>query len=251
MMNEPVPLSLTQQLAAAQEWWRDAGVDQAFTDEVTHWLALPQPEIKAAQDKAVPEVAADCPPESVTPRIDRADLPTDLHAFCEWWVSDESSLPRSLGPRIAPRGVAGARLMLVVPSPEADDQNALLQGAQGKLLANILRALSIDADDAYFASALPGYMAEPDWAALHQEGIGAVLAHHIALARPERVILFGGALPLLLGHAADQAPARFTHIDSSTGKVPVCTSFAPDRLLNHAPQRARLWHRLLDWMEPS
>ena len=74
MMNEPVPLSLTQQLAAAQEWWRDAGVDQAFTDEVTHWLALPQPEIKAAQDKAVPEVAADSPPEPVTPSIDRADF---------------------------------------------------------------------------------------------------------------------------------------------------------------------------------
>lgn len=245
-------LSLAEQLAATQDWWRAAGVDFDYLDEAKPWLkAVDEPEEAPARPAAL--APAEEPAEPPPPQIAIADLPQDLAAFRAWWSDPASEIPGAVGQRIAPCGDAGAKLMLIVGAPEPDarasEADALLQGPQGRLLANILRALGLTLDNAYCASALPGPMAEPDWNDLNRHGLGTILAHHIALARPERVLLLGSALPLLLGHDADAPPEGLTRLDSPAGKLPVLTTFAPDRLLGHARQRARLWHRLLDWME--
>ncbi len=257
-MNNYNHTSLPEQLGAVQDWWRCAGVDYEFVDEPQSWLKAPedQPakEARTAPDKHVASPVAEeqaAPPPA--PAISVADLPATLADFQSWWTDPAKQIPGVIPgagqKRIAPRGVAGARIMLVVPAPEAGDEEKLLDGIQGRLLANILRALGIGEEGAYFASALPAPMIEPDWTGLAQQGLGTVLAHHIALVGPDRVLLLGSGLPLLLGHGGDAAPETLSAFASPAGKLPMLATFAPDRLLGHARQRERLWHRLLEWMK--
>lgn len=239
LANRP-DTSLAEHYAAALDWWRDAGVDCDFRDEAQGWLEEPQANQAAQPAKAAEAAVGDTPP---APAISAADLPPKLKDFCTWWSDAESPLPAGAGPRLAPRGEAGAKLMLLVPMPEAHDSEKLLAGPQGTMLANICRALNIAEEQAYFASALPSHMPLPDWQALGADGLGAALCHHIALAKPERVLLFGSNLPALLGHDPDTPPETFTQFEG----IPALTTFAPDRLLEHKRQRARLWQRLLEW----
>ena len=251
-MNNHTHMTLAQQLSAAQEWWRGAGVDYDYLDEAQAWLKDIEPEgelVARPAAKSAAKIARQATAPPPAPMISRADLPDTLEAFHTWWSDPESKIPGAPGLRIAPRGTIGAKMMLVVPEPEPGDTAQLLSGAQGRLIANILRALGLAQDSAYLASALTGPMTEPDWASLHQQGLGTILAQHIALAKPERVVLLGTGLPILLGHGVDAPPEDFTKIDSSAGKLPLLATFAPDRLLGHARQRARLWQRLLNWME--
>ena len=43
-MDSRSPLTLAEQLAAAQAWWLEAGVDSDFADEPRNWVERPAPE---------------------------------------------------------------------------------------------------------------------------------------------------------------------------------------------------------------
>ncbi len=237
MTENHTNISLAEQYSATLDWWRDAGVDYLFEDEVQSLLE----EQKAAHVPASP-AAADSKPVPKEPAVAEKDLPGDLAAFRTWWMESEA-LPSGSAPRIAPKGAAGAPLMLIAPMPEIDDGEQLLAGPQGKMLGNLTRALGHAKDAPYVASALPSNITLPDWDALTGEGIGAALRRHIELAKPKRVVLFGSKLPALLGHDASASPETLTEIAG----IPAFATFAPERLLDHPRQRARLWHRLLEW----
>ena len=235
-------LTLAEQLAATQDWWREAGVDCVFVDEPQALLKPAVDEAAAAPESAAQAIEAPAPP----PPLLALDLPGDLAAFGEWWVDPASPLPGPPLGRIGPRGAVEAPLMVLVPMPEGEDRDSLLSGAQGRLVRNMLRALGLGEDEAYIATALPATMALPDWEALAASGLGAVVRHHVALARPKRLLLLGNGLPVLLGLDGPQRTA----IPTEQGDMPVLTAFAPDQLLGHPRQMARLWQRLLDWMPP-
>ena len=231
-LDHPSDMSLAQQLAAVQEWWLDAGVDCAFVDEPQAMLR--EPEAAAPPRARVKVVVAEEVAAAPAELIPAQDLPADLAAFREWWCDPASPLPGPPAPRIAPIGEPGAKLMLIAPMPERDDTARLFDGPQGRMLRNMLGALGIGEDETYFATALPAAMSMPGWEGLAATGLGAITAHHITLARPERVLLLGNPLaPLVSGN-----------------DIPTLATFAPDQLLAHARQRARLWSRLLDWMPP-
>ncbi|MEL1250118.1 hypothetical protein [Aurantiacibacter gilvus] len=232
-------LNLAEQFAAAQDWWRDAGVDQHFTDEVQVMLAEEE-EVAPAPVAAAPAAK---PAEPEPPKLSATDLPDSLDAFHDWWTGEANPFAEGLRNRVAPRGAAGSSVMVLVPMPEAGDGEALLAGPQGRFIANVLRSAGIDAAAAYFASALPGHMPLPDWARHGSEGLGIALAHHVGLVKPQRVIMFGSKLPALFGHDPAAPPEMFDRLAEAS----VLATFAPDRLLDHARQRARLWKRLLEW----
>ena len=236
--NRP-EIPLAEQFEAALDWWRDAGVDCDFSDEIEPLL---KEQVAESARPAAGKVET-TPEKAREPAITAATVPSDLEGFQNWWVAPDSPIPAGPGPRLAPRGNVGAKLMLLTPMPEAEDRDALLSGPQGVMLANIARALSIAPEQTYFASALPAHMTLPDWDGLHAEGLGTALTRHVELAKPERVILFGSKLPMLLGHDPSSPPELFNEIAG----VPALATFAPDRLLDHKRQRARLWQRLLDW----
>lgn len=229
-MDKSSNASLADQLVAVQDWWRDAGVDQIFGDDPLALLSEEE-EAEPARKKAV-AIVDPVEAEPAPPAVKPEDLPQDLASFQQWLSDPASELPCS-PKRVAPRGAEEAEIMLLVPMPEIDDRTALLEGPQGVLIGNILRALGIASEQAYFASALPAYMSLPDWEDLDRQGLGTITQHHIALARPKKLLLFGRALAPLIA--------------SSPMAASSLTIRAPEHLLTNARQRARAWHSLLEW----
>lgn len=239
-MENPAEITLGEQYAATIDWWRDVGVDYLFTDEIEpilqdEGLAKPQ---HAPAPKQEPE--AEKPAE---PLVKTINLPQDLAAFRDWWVGPDNPFVNGHSARLAPIGKLEAPIMVMTAMPELEDRDSLLAGAQGRLVGSILRAIGIDPNATYLASALPCHTSLPDWGQLGTDGLGAVLAHHIALAKPRRVLLMGSKLPALLGQNPAALPESFSTISGTA----TLSTFSPDRLLDHPRQRARLWKRLCQW----
>ena len=76
-------------IAAALQWWREAGVEHSYADDAASWLA--PPEVKSA---AAPAAYVAPPPPAPPPRPliggDPAQWPQDLASFQTWWLSELS-----------------------------------------------------------------------------------------------------------------------------------------------------------------
>lgn len=224
------------QLAAVNAWWADAGVDHLFLDEPQALLreAAPAEVAPAARTPAIDEA-----PAATEPAFDPATLPGTLADFSSWWRDPETQLPLAHGARVPARGRAEAALMVLVPMPEQGDSEHLLAGPQGALLGNVLRALGLASDAVYLASALPCCTTMPDWSGLARAGLGAITTHHVRLAAPRRVLVLGDGMGQMLGLAQGAG---------TLAELPALAARAPEHLLAHPRERARLWRALLDWM---
>ena len=244
-----------ESLEGAFDWWREAGVDADFLDEASGWLAQPE------ADDAVAAPPPPAPPpierktalqraleqgNAPTSQIDDAAIPDTLEKFREWWMTEASLADGALDRRVPPRGVAGAKLMLLLPQPFDDDADGLLTGGAGKFVDAMLGAMGIAGHEAYFASALPAPMAMPDWGQLAAGGLGAIAKAHIALAAPQRVILFGRAQLALFDKSPEQARDPLS-LDCAGKPYPLLA--APDlrNLARSAARRETFWNRWLDW----
>lgn len=248
MTGRPAP-SLTDSIAAAQAWWREAGVDLVYTDEPTPWLADEAPAEAPAAAIHVPAP----PPEPERPKIggDRAGWPQDLAAFRDWWLAEPTLDGGGTHPRLAPRGEAGADLLILVPMPEDGDRETLLAGPQGRMLASFALAAGLAPETVSVAAALPRHAPLPDWAGLEAQGHGEVLLHMLALATPKRVFVLGRSILPLLGHDPPQAAPAISQLAIQDRAVPLLMTYAPERLLENARLRASLWQRWLEWTDDA
>lgn len=257
---------LSAQIAAALDWWREAGVSYAYSDEPQEWLEEIAPE-RGAQNGSPPppmmRAKPEPPPPPPRPRLggDVAQWPATLADFAPWWMGEPTLDATGTTGRVPPRGAAGAALMVVVPMPENGDAQTglLLSGPQGKLLLAMLRVMGLEADDCYLAAALPRAMPAPDWDLLRSEGMGAVLAHHIALAAPRRLLLLGDRILPLLGHDPSQKPALLSLINQSgagqsrpepgtdASGVAVLVGQDLGMLLENPRRKAGFWRSWLHW----
>ncbi|KRA83514.1 hypothetical protein [Altererythrobacter sp. Root672] len=246
MNNRPAP-SLADSIAAAQAWWRDAGVDLVFQDEPISWLA----EEVAASPAPAAKVRVETPPEPETPPMggERTAWPADLAGFKQWWLEEPSFRQTGPHPRVPPRGDHSAPVMLIVPMPEAGDSDSLLGGPQGKLLASFVKAMGLAPEQVYLASALPQHIEMPDWDRLSSQGLGAIIKHHVELANPARLIVFGTGILPLVGHDPAQGTPAIGEFTIQSGTLPLLASYAPGRLLDHPLLRASLWRRWLEWTD--
>jgi len=240
---------LQADIAAALDWWREAGVDATYFDEPRGWLADPaEPEPRAeARQRAERPKPASAPPAQIGGA--QALWPQDLAAFRDWWLTEPRLDEGGLSPRIAPLGAAGAALFVLVAMPEDGDRDTLLSGPQGRLLDGFLSAAGLAPETVYRAAVLPRHTALPDWAALAAQGMGSVLARHISLVRPARMLILGRNILPLCGHdPAQRAPAvRFFNHEG--GRVPALAEVGLERLLANGQSRLRLWKRWLDWTD--
>lgn len=260
------PPSLAGEIDAALAFWRAAGVDCDFADDARAWLAdpaelavspAPQPhgEVPGAPDLSqASEIASAHRDHAATaaPASARRDFwgdspPASLDDFRNWWLTSPD-LGAGSYPRIAPRGQAGARLMVLVPDPESTDETQLLGGPQGRLLANILAAMGLAVQDCYIASALPRHTPMADLAGLATSGLDRVTAHHIALAAPQQLIAFGqGLAPLVTATGeAKERPLREINQNGVNHRVMVTETLGS--MLDMPRLKARFWRR---WMEMS
>lgn len=259
-------LTLAREFEAAFAWWQAAGVDCDFADDATAWLADAQPAPAAIPDgtraesrrqpsktpglasSAAQTVAPAAPPPAASgpPRRDLLgeSPPTNLAAFRDWWISAPGLDTAQGHPRIAPRGSAGAALMVLVPQPEDADRERLLEGRQGRLLAAILAAMGLDEGAVYLAAALPCHTPMADLAALSASGMDAVTAHHVALAAPQRLLVLGTALGQMLAPAS---PNDLREINHAAGTVPVLVSETLEAMMDVPRLKARFWRRWMEW----
>jgi DNA polymerase len=240
MDSRPSP-SLAESLAAAQEWWREAGVDLAFRDEPQAWLAPLSPSEPSG------DAAVELQPAPPAIGGDPAGWPCELSEFAVWWLEEPSLDDGPSRNRVAPRGRHEAQLMIVVPMPEEADRETLLSGPQGRLLANMVRAMSLPPEQVYLASALPRCAPLQNWSRLAAEGMGAVLRHPLGLVSPKQLLVLGNDILPLLGHDWAQGAPAVSEISIQSRSIPVMTSYGPGRLLDHPRLRSDLWRRWLEW----
>ena len=242
-------------LESALGWWREAGVDLAFVDAPQDWLAAqpPSPEQKAAARKAEAKPPSPPPGRNAAPAAetapiaaDRANWPAKLEEFAPWWLSEPTLAPRGL-PRAAPSGPANPALRVLVPMPAEDDGETLLSGKTGTLLDAMIAAFGIDPAQVYRASALPARIALPDWAGLAGAGLGAVLAHHVALVAPKRLLVFGRTdISALMGHSSAHSTANLRVFNHDSASVPAGFEYDLETLLAKPGWKAGVWQRWLD-----
>lgn len=238
---------IAAQIAGALEWWRDAGVDADFADDPHDWLARePAPEAEDFTPFVLPAAAAAAAPRELLGGDPEA-WPQDLGAFQAWWLAEPSLDHGDLARRVAPRGTGDAELMILVPDPEEADADLLLSGPHGKLLRAITGALGLDDSQVYLASALPRRTPMPDWNQLSADGLAAVVRHHIALARPKRLLTFGQGVSSLLGNDPANNPAFLPAINHDGRSLPLLAAMDLAALLARPRAKAGLWQRLLDW----
>lgn len=247
-MTSRTTLSLAEQVAAAQEWWREAGVDLAYTDDAQAWLAAVNDEERARVAGPGP-TSSDPAPRHPAIGGDPSAWPRDLPDFHRWWIADASLDAGGTHPPVVPRGPERAPLAILVPMPEAGDSDTLLSGPQGELIAAMAGALGLMPDELYLASTLRRHTAMPDWNALRSGGLGEVLLHHLALAAPQRLLVLGRDVLSLLEHDPAQSAPAISQIAIQGREVPLLASYQPARLLQRAQWRAGLWQRLLEWTE--
>lgn len=239
---------LEAQLAAALDWWRDAGVDAVFRDDPVNWIAPAKTEVdefRPATDR--PEVKGQRARADAAPADVKAftELPETLADFTAWWMTDPALDGGRTAGRVPPRGEAGAKLMILVLEPEREDSETLLSGPQGRLLEAMLAAMGIAPGDAYVASILPRHTPHPDWDSLAAQGIGRVTAHHVALVRPRELIAFGQNIPSLMGNDLTNTSAHLRTFNHDGATVPWLSDRSLSAMLERPRWKAGFWQRWL------
>ena len=222
---------------SALQWWADAGVDVLVDEAPRDWLR--------AKAKA---------PAAPVPAVETPDaLPNQLELF-RAYLRDRDSLPfASPGARrVCPAGDPASGLMIVTDMPASEDcaTGTLLSGDVGKLFDRMLAAIGRDRGSIYLASL--SCLRSPDgrFTDTASTQCAALARHHIGLAQPKALLLFGDACAkALLGMSMTQARGRWHELQTHAGPVKTIATLSPLFLLNQPQAKAHAWADLQMLME--
>ncbi|MGB3710597.1 MAG: hypothetical protein WA985_02795 [Erythrobacter sp.] len=259
--TSPPPHDIAGELGAAMEWWRMSGVDCDFHDDATDWLEEERVADPVREAAELPSAPARNPAAlhearrnlrtSEQPRIDLFGdaVPQSLEEFSRWWL--EAPGLDTIGPRgrVAPRGAAKAELMVLVVDPEDSDRERLLDGARGRLLKNMLSAIGLTEDRIYLASALTRHTPMADTRAIAAGGMDRVVARHIELASPHRLLAFGTDILPLLGLDATEADGSMRSTTLEWHSIPLLLSEGLEPMMAMPKLKARFWRRYMEWTQ--
>ena len=211
-------------------WWSDAGVDTLIDEAPRDWLR--------PKDREAPRP---------TPGADEAptDLPGQLDLFEAWLASsDRVAFASPAAPRICPAGDPASGLMILADMPSGEDCAAgtLISGEAGRLFERMLAAIGRDRDSVYLAALSCIRSPSGQLGGEAMKGCAALARHHIGLAAPKAVLLFGDACAkALLGLSVPQARGRWHALATHHGPVKALVTIAPRQLLDSPRLKALAW----------
>lgn len=215
--------------ASALQWWNDAGVDVLVDEAPRDWLR-PKPLEAAPQAPAAPEP-------------DR--LPDQLDLF-QAYLRDHDALPYASPstPRVCPSGDPESGLMIVTDMPTLEDCAAgtLISGEAGRLFDRMLAAIGRDRESIYLASLSCFRSPDSKLAGAAGKQCETLARHHIGLAAPKALLLFGDAASkALTGLSVMQARGRWHEVVTHAGAVRTIVTFLPSYLLARPSAKALAW----------
>jgi len=214
-----------REAASALRWWLEMGVDVATQEAPRNWLerASAPPRVEEPQQQTV--------------------LPETLGAFHDWLAGPQAPLASERSKAVLPIGSEGAEIMLLSEPPTRDELAAgrPIGGEAAQLMERMLAAISM-AGQAYSANLAcfhsPGARLSPK----QLEECASAARHHVALARPKRLLLLGDApCRALLGKSLVEARG---HVHKVEGVRTVAT-FHPRQLLKRPSDKSLAWKDLL------
>lgn len=235
------------QAASLLRWWSEAGVDCLVGETPRDWLRAHDRPASPAETPALFGAApAPAPPADAPP-------PAQLSLF-RAWLAEAADLPFASpsAPRVCPSGDPASGLMILIDMPSAADcaSGTLLSGPEGRLFDRMLAAIGRDRESVYLASL--SCLRSPDgrFDADGARRCADLARHHVDLASPERLLLFGDACArALVGEPMLAARGRWHRIDTEAGPVPARVTLPPAMLLAQPAAKAHAWADLLALME--
>lgn len=240
-----------------RSWWELAGFDNLVDETPQYWLA-PKREIiaetphvetaaPAISRRAEPAITATATISAPAPLAPLA-MPDNWAAFQAWLATDPAVPGTGWHPqRILPMGAPGAKLMVLALSPEMADHDAgqLFAGDCGRLLDAMLRAIGLDRDDCYLASLAltrpPGGRIDAGDMAV----LTPLLWHHLGLAAPQKLLLFGTDLAqAVLGSDLAALRGHLRDVNQAGVKVAATAVQHPLLLLDRPARKAAAWDSL-------
>jgi len=220
---------------SALAWWLEAGVDVALQEDPRDWLKPAPPRKPAAEPAPVANVA---------------EVSHDTLAELQQWLASSAQLPlaSATARRILPHGPENAAIMLLSDAPALEDAAAgqPIGGEPWVLARKMLAAIGLKEDEAYSASLSCIHAPGSRMSEKERQACAEVARHHIRVAKPERLLLFGdGPCVALLGKRLVEARG---HVHKVEGVRTVAT-FHPRQLINQPSNKARAWKDLLLLME--
>jgi len=225
--------TLSAAAASALSWWSDAGVDTLVDEAPRDWLR-PQPKPAPATEAGNAPVQE---PES--------EFPAQLELFRAWLAaSDTLAFASPAAPRVCPAGDPASGLMILSDMPTGEDCAAgtLISGEPGRLFERMLAAIGRDRETVYLAALSCIRSPSGQFATDSAKSCANLARHHIGLAAPKAVLLFGDACAkALLGLPVAQARGRWHEIATHSGPVKALATIHPRQLLEAPRQKALAW----------
>ncbi len=243
-------------VASMMDWWREAGLDVAISEEPRNWLQsqaenAPPPTIEDERPRtpiARGNVLApgDPPARPIEP------MPADIAAFEAWRLSENAPDASWGSQRIGAQGDVQSSLMVVIEMPERDDASAgsLLSGATGALFDRMLAAIGRDRGSIYL---VPMCVVRPSTGSIPPDALptlAAALRHQVALSGARRVLVIGNAASrALLGADIADRRGALRPINRNEGEqakpIEAVASYHPRFLLERPAAKAEAWKDLL------
>ena len=208
-------------------WWLDAGVDTPISEQPRDWLK---------PSAALPVIAE--PPAPTA-------LPATLEAF-HAWLATAPGLPldHAGARRILPHGPAEAQVMLISEFPAREDasENRPIGGSAWQLTIRMLAAIGLNEHQAYSASLACFHLPAAKLGADALERCAELMRHHVALVKPECILLLGDTpARAFTGQSLAAARGKVHRIES----VRAVATFHPRYLLARPADKALAWRDLL------
>ncbi len=220
------------QAAAALSWWVESGVDTLIQDAPRQWLTAPQ--------------SPPSPPSPPQPAIEISPpmaIPADFESFRQWLAATpDLPMNRAGARRVLPLGTTGAPVMLLADMASNEDGDRPIGGDAWELTARMLAAIGIAAEEAYLASLSCMTAPAARLSADERDRCAELARRHIALAAPQRLILFGdGPSKALVDAPLVRAHGKIHKVEG----VRTIVTFPPAHLLKNPNHKALAWRDLL------